>query len=162
MADARRFQPEHAASIKVIGVGGGGCNAVNRMIEAGLTGVEFYAVNSDVQALRDSRTENTVHIGGGQTRGLGAGANPTLGREAAEASREDLAMVLDGSGPRVYHCRNGRRNRKRRGAGHRRARARIGRADDRRRHQAVRVRRRVSACKPPKRRSPTSKRKSTR
>jgi cell division protein FtsZ len=97
MADARRFQPEHAASIKVIGVGGGGCNAVNRMIEAGLTGVEFYAVNSDVQALRNSRTENTVHIGGGQTRGLGAGANPTLGREAAEASREDLAMVLDGS-----------------------------------------------------------------
>ena len=64
MADARRFQPEHAASIKVIGVGGGGCNAVNRMIEAGLTGVEFYAVNSDVQALRNSRTENTVHIGG--------------------------------------------------------------------------------------------------
>src|ERR1700678_3136706 len=59
MADARRFQPEHAASIKVIGVGGGGCNAVNRMIEAGLTGVEFYAVNSDVQALRNSRTENT-------------------------------------------------------------------------------------------------------
>jgi cell division protein FtsZ len=97
MADARRFQPEHAASIKVIGVGGGGCNAVNRMIEAGLTGVEFYAVNSDVQALRSSRTENTVHIGGGQTRGLGAGANPTLGREAAEASREDLSMVLDGS-----------------------------------------------------------------
>jgi cell division protein FtsZ len=97
MADARRFQPEHAASIKVIGVGGGGCNAVNRMIEAGLTGVEFYAVNSDVQALRNSRTENTVHIGGGQTRGLGAGANPVLGREAAEASREDLAMVLDGS-----------------------------------------------------------------
>lgn len=97
MADARRFQPEHAASIKVVGVGGGGCNAVNRMIEAGLTGVEFYAVNSDVQALRSSRTENTVHIGGGQTRGLGAGANPVLGREAAEASREDLAMVLDGS-----------------------------------------------------------------
>jgi cell division protein FtsZ len=97
MADARRFQPEHTASIKVIGVGGGGCNAVNRMIEAGLTGVEFYAVNSDVQALRASRTENTVHIGGGQTRGLGAGANPTLGREAAEESREDLSMILDGA-----------------------------------------------------------------
>ncbi|HEY5341678.1 MAG TPA: cell division protein FtsZ, partial [Candidatus Aquilonibacter sp.] len=97
MADARRFQPEHAASIKVIGVGGGGCNAVNRMIEAGLTGVEFYAVNSDVQALRASRTENTVHIGGGQTRGLGAGANPTLGREAAEESREDISMILDGA-----------------------------------------------------------------
>src|SRR5579863_3703814 len=97
MADARRFQPEHAAAIKVIGVGGGGCNAVNRMIEAGLTGVEFFAVNSDVQALRSSLTENTVHIGNGMTRGLGAGANPTLGREAAEDSRDDLGMILDGA-----------------------------------------------------------------
>jgi cell division protein FtsZ len=97
MADARRFQPEHAAAIKVIGVGGGGCNAVNRMVEAGLNGVDFFAVNSDVQALRNSLTENTVHIGNGMTRGLGAGANPTLGREAAEESREDLAMVLDGA-----------------------------------------------------------------
>ncbi len=99
MADARRSisEPEHAATIKVIGIGGGGCNAVNRMVQAGLAGVEFFAVNSDVQALRTSLTENTVHIGGSQTRGLGAGANPTLGREAAEASREDLAMILDGA-----------------------------------------------------------------
>jgi cell division protein FtsZ len=99
MADARRSvsEPEHAAAIKVIGVGGGGCNAVNRMVQAGIIGVEFFAVNSDVQALRSAMTENTVHIGGSQTRGLGAGANPTLGREAAESSREDLAMVLDGA-----------------------------------------------------------------
>ncbi len=99
MSDARRSvsEPEHAAAIKVIGVGGGGCNAVNRMVQAGIMGVEFFAVNSDVQALRSAMTENTVHIGGSQTRGLGAGANPTLGREAAEASREDLAMVLDGA-----------------------------------------------------------------
>ncbi len=80
MADSRRSvqsaQTEHAATIKVIGVGGGGCNAINRMIQAGLTGVDFYAVNSDVQALRASLTENTVHVGGSQTRGLGAGANP--------------------------------------------------------------------------------------
>ncbi|MGH7737083.1 MAG: cell division protein FtsZ [Candidatus Tyrphobacter sp.] len=94
MADGRRYVPEHAATIRVIGIGGGGCNAVNRMVEAGLGGVEFYAVNSDVQALRNALTENTVHIGGGMTRGLGAGANPTLGREAAEESREDLSMVL--------------------------------------------------------------------
>jgi cell division protein FtsZ len=94
MADGRRYVPDHAANIRVIGIGGGGCNAVNRMIEAGLTGVEFYAVNSDVQALRSSLTENTVHIGGGMTRGLGAGANPTLGREAAEESREDLSLLL--------------------------------------------------------------------
>jgi cell division protein FtsZ len=99
MADARRSapEPEHAATIKVIGVGGGGCNAVNRMVQAGLSGVDFFSVNSDVQALRASMTENTVHIGGNQTRGLGAGANPTLGREAAEGSREDLAMILDGA-----------------------------------------------------------------
>ncbi|MDQ6823231.1 MAG: cell division protein FtsZ [Candidatus Eremiobacteraeota bacterium] len=97
MADAKRYVPEHSAAIKVIGVGGGGCNAVNRMIEAGLSGVEFYAVNSDVQALRNSLTENTVQIGSSFTRGLGAGANPNLGREAADQSREDLAMVLEGA-----------------------------------------------------------------
>ena len=99
MADVRRSasEPEHAATIKVVGVGGGGCNAVNRMIAAGLAGVDFFAVNSDVQALRGALTENRVHIGGSQTRGLGAGANPTLGREAAEASREDLALILDGA-----------------------------------------------------------------
>jgi len=97
MADAKRFVPEHAATIKVLGLGGGGCNAINRMIEAGLSGVEFYAINTDVQALRGARTENTVQIGTNLTRGLGAGANPNIGREAAEESREDLAMLLDGA-----------------------------------------------------------------
>ncbi|MDQ2679706.1 MAG: cell division protein FtsZ [Candidatus Eremiobacteraeota bacterium] len=97
MADAKRFVPEHAATIKVIGVGGGGCNAVNRMIDAGLAGVDFFAVNSDVQALRSSMTENTVQIGAGLSRGLGAGANPNLGREAADDSREDLSLILDGA-----------------------------------------------------------------
>ncbi len=62
-----------------------------------MTGVDFYAVNTDVQALRNCKTANTVHIGSGLTRGLGAGASPNLGREAADESREDLAMVLDGS-----------------------------------------------------------------
>ena len=97
MADAKRFVPEHAATIKVIGLGGGGCNAINRMIDKGLSGVDFYALNTDVQALRDSNTPNTVQIGSGLTRGLGAGANPNIGREAAEESREDLAMILDGA-----------------------------------------------------------------
>ncbi len=59
MADAKRYVPDHAATIKVIGIGGGGCNAVNRMIEAGLGGVEFYAINTDVQALRNVKTDNT-------------------------------------------------------------------------------------------------------
>jgi cell division protein FtsZ len=97
MADAKRFVPEHAATIKVLGLGGGGCNAINRMIDAGLSGVEFYAINTDVQALRTARTENTVQIGAELTRGLGSGANPNKGREAAEESREDLAMLLDGA-----------------------------------------------------------------
>ena len=97
MADAKRYVPEHAATIKVIGVGGAGCNAVNRMIDNGLTGVDFYAVNTDVQALRAAKTSNTVQIGSALTRGLGAGANPNLGREAAEESREDLALILDGA-----------------------------------------------------------------
>ena len=97
MAEQKRHVPEHAATIKVVGVGGGGCNAVNRMIEAGLSGVEFYAINTDVQALSASLTANRVQIGSNLTRGLGAGANPNVGREAAEESREDLAMILDGA-----------------------------------------------------------------
>lgn len=97
MADEKRFVPEHAATIKVIGLGGGGCNAVNRMIEAGLSGVDFFSINTDVQALRNAKTNNTVQIGSGLTRGLGAGANPNIGREAADESREDLAMILDGA-----------------------------------------------------------------
>jgi cell division protein FtsZ len=97
MAEQKRHVPEHAATIKVVGIGGGGCNAVNRMMEAGLANVDFYAVNTDVQALRSCKTANTVHIGSGLTRGLGAGASPNLGREAADESREDLAMVLDGA-----------------------------------------------------------------
>src|SRR5579872_529531 len=97
MADSKRYVPDHAATIKVIGLGGGGSNAVNRMIDAGLQGVEFYAINTDVQALRNCRTENRIQIGHGLTRGLGAGANPDTGRQAAEESREDLAMVIDGA-----------------------------------------------------------------
>ncbi len=97
MAESKRYNPEHAATIKVLGIGGGGCNAVNRMIEAGLSGVDFYAVNTDVQALRNTHTENTIQIGNGLTRGLGAGASPEAGKLAAEESREDLAMILDGA-----------------------------------------------------------------
>jgi len=97
MAESKRYNPEHAATIKVLGIGGGGCNAVNRMIEAGLANVEFFAINTDVQALRNCKTSNTVQIGTGLTRGLGAGSNPEMGREAADESREDLAMILDGA-----------------------------------------------------------------
>jgi cell division protein FtsZ len=88
---------EQLAQIKVIGVGGGGSNAVNRMIEMGVQGVEFIAVNTDAQALQLSRAEQKLKIGEKLTRGLGAGANPEVGRKAAEESREQIENALRGA-----------------------------------------------------------------
>lgn len=85
------------ANIKVIGVGGGGNNAVNRMIAAGLKGVEFIAVNTDAQALFLSQANQKIQIGAKLTKGLGAGANPEIGEKAAEESREELMQVLRGA-----------------------------------------------------------------
>ncbi|MBO9310080.1 MAG: cell division protein FtsZ [Chloroflexi bacterium] len=85
------------AMIKVVGVGGGGCNAVNRMIEEGLGGVEFIAVNTDSQALMLSNARTRVRIGEKLTRGLGAGGNPEIGRKAAEESADELYEVLRGA-----------------------------------------------------------------
>lgn len=85
------------ARIKVIGVGGGGSNAVNRMIDSGLKGVDFIAVNTDAQALYLSKAESKIQIGTKLTRGLGAGANPEIGMKAAEESKDDLTSVLKGS-----------------------------------------------------------------
>jgi cell division protein FtsZ len=85
------------AEIKVIGVGGGGNNAVNRMITAGLQGVDFVTVNTDSQALQLSRAGQKVQIGVKLTKGLGAGANPEIGAKAAEESREELSRVLKGA-----------------------------------------------------------------
>ncbi len=85
------------AVIKVIGVGGGGSNAVNRMIEEGLGGVEFVAVNTDHQALQQSNARTRVRIGEKLTRGLGAGGNPEIGRKAAEESADELYEVLRGA-----------------------------------------------------------------
>jgi cell division protein FtsZ len=92
-----RVDTGYLAVIKVVGVGGGGTNAVNRMIDAGVRGVEFIAVNTDAQALSMCDADNTIHIGNTLTRGLGAGANPKVGREAAEESREDLKEALKGA-----------------------------------------------------------------
>jgi cell division protein FtsZ len=88
---------ENFARIRVMGVGGGGSNAVNRMIEEGLTGVEFIAVNTDSQALLLSNASTRVRIGDKLTRGLGAGGNPEVGRKAAEESSDELYQVLEGS-----------------------------------------------------------------
>lgn len=88
---------DQLATIKVIGVGGGGSNAVNRMIENGLQGVEFIAVNTDAQALHLSKAEHKLQLGGKLTRGLGAGANPDIGKKAAEESRDQLEEYLTGA-----------------------------------------------------------------
>ena len=89
--------PESFARIKVVGIGGGGCNAVNRMIDEGLTGIEFIAVNTDAQALQFSKAKVRVRIGDKSTRGLGAGGDHRIGRLAAEESAEELYEVLKGS-----------------------------------------------------------------
>ncbi|MFW6381167.1 MAG: cell division protein FtsZ, partial [Bacillota bacterium] len=88
---------EQFANIKVVGVGGGGNNALNRMMEEGLDGVEFVAINTDAQALLSSNAGVTIRIGEKITRGLGAGADPEIGREAAQENKEEIAKALEGS-----------------------------------------------------------------
>ena len=85
------------ANIKVFGVGGGGCNAINRMIEGSLHNVEFWAVNTDAQALQMCSSPNKIQIGTKLTKGLGAGGNPSIGLKAAEESRDEIASALEGA-----------------------------------------------------------------
>jgi cell division protein FtsZ len=87
----------YLAVIKVVGVGGGGTNAVNRMVDAGLSGVEFIAVNTDAQALMMCDADVKIHIGSAATRGLGAGADPAVGQAAAQESRDELKEALKGA-----------------------------------------------------------------
>lgn len=88
---------EQFAGIKVVGVGGAGCNAVSRMIAVGLKGVEFIAVNTDAQALFLCDADQRIHIGTSVTRGLGAGSDPEIGRQAMDESAEELTTALDGA-----------------------------------------------------------------
>ncbi|NMC52958.1 MAG: cell division protein FtsZ [Chloroflexi bacterium] len=97
MEQLNQSYSESFARIKVVGVGGGGCNAVNRMIAEGLQGIEFIAVNTDAQALLMSQAKTRVRIGDKVTRGLGAGGNPDNGKKAAEESADELYEVLKGS-----------------------------------------------------------------
>ena len=97
----------YLAVIKVVGVGGGGTNAVNRMIEEGIRGVEFVAINTDAQALAISDADIKVHLGTDLTRGLGAGANPEVGRKAADESRDDIAEALAGADMVFITCGEG-------------------------------------------------------
>ncbi|RJX29036.1 MAG: cell division protein FtsZ [Dethiobacter sp.] len=91
------MEMEPYAQIKVIGVGGGGSNAVNRMIAAGLKGVDFITVNTDAQALKQARSVSKLKIGSKLTKGLGSGGNPEIGHQAAEESKEEIQSVLKGA-----------------------------------------------------------------
>ena len=112
------------AKIKVIGVGGGGGNAVNRMIKSGLTGVEFWLMNTDLQVLNYSACPNKIQLGAKLTNGLGAGGEPQVGEKAAEEAQQEITQAIEGAdittrnytGYRrcrygVCYCRHGRRNR---------------------------------------------------
>src|SRR6476660_97138 len=95
----RPMTPPHnyLAVIKVVGIGGGGVNAVNRMIEQGLKGVEFIAINTDAQALLMSDADVKLDVGRDSTRGLGAGADPEVGRKAADDAKDDIEELLRGA-----------------------------------------------------------------
>ena len=88
---------DQVANIKVIGVGGAGCNAVNRMVEDGVQGVEFWVANSDAQVLSNSKVRNRINLGQELTKGLGAGANPNVGRDATEESEAEIKDALKGA-----------------------------------------------------------------
>jgi len=98
---------ENTARIKVVGVGGGGINAVNRMIDSKLRGVEFIAVNTDAQSLHNSGASKKIHIGKTTTRGLGAGADPEVGRKAAEEATEEIVEALKGADMVFVTCGKG-------------------------------------------------------
>ena len=100
-------EPMHEPVLKVIGVGGAGVNAVNRMIEAGVEGVDFIAVNTDVQSLQTSSADETLHIGPQLTRGLGAGANPELGRQSALEEHDALKALIKGADMVFITCGSG-------------------------------------------------------
>ena len=85
------------ATIKVLGIGGGGGNAINRMVSTSLKGVEFWAINTDVQALNVSLADYKLQIGSKLTKGLGGGAIPTMGEQAAKESKDEIEMAIEGA-----------------------------------------------------------------
>lgn len=127
------------AAIKVVGVGGAGTNAVNRMVDANLQGVDFIAINTDNQALALSKAQTKIQIGEKLTKGLGAGANPEVGQKAVEESREEIADTLKGSDLVFITCGMGGRHRHGRGSGNCGNCARYGHSHHRRRFEAVPV-----------------------
>ena len=135
-----RDSASYLAVIRVVGVGGAGLNAVNRMIDAGISQVEFVAVNTDMQQLQLSDAPVKIHIGRELTQGLGSGAEPDIGRRAAEESYDQIKNALRGSDMVFVTAGRGRGHRYRRGAGRRADRPRARRAHRRHRHDAVPLR----------------------
>ena len=129
------------AVIKVIGVGGGGGNAVAHMVHSNVEGVDFICANTDAQALKNSGAKIALQLGGNVTKGLGAGANPEVGRQAALEDRERIVELLARRGHVLHHLRHGWRHRYRRGARGGAAREGNGHPHRRDRDQAVSVRR---------------------
>ena len=153
----------YLAVIKVVGVGGGGTNAVNRMVDAGLRGVEFIAVNTDAQALAMCDADIKLNIGHELTKGLGAGANPDIGQGAAAESRDDIKEALKGADMVFVTAGEGGGTGTGAAPGHRRDRQeRDRRAHGRRRHAPVRVRGRASGPSRPPRASSACATTSTR
>src|SRR5690606_40938695 len=97
MPEVKPSEIQTFASIKVVGVGGAGGSAVNRMKEAGLAGVQFIAMNTDAQALHNSKADVKIHLGHSTTNGLGAGADPSKGEAAANESRDEIQAALEGA-----------------------------------------------------------------
>lgn len=95
--DASKRSPINPTKIKVVGVGGGGGNAVNRMIKAGLSNVEFWLMNTDLQVLEYGQTNNRIQLGSSSTNGLGAGGDPSVGEKAAEEAQKDITSALEGA-----------------------------------------------------------------
>ena len=114
-----RIKPdiETFARIKVVGVGGGGGNAVSRMLNAQIKGVDFIAINTDAQDLHHTKLPVKIHIGKNLTRGLGAGMNPDIGRQAAEENRDEIHEALKGADMIFFNRRFGRRHWQRRFSG---------------------------------------------
>ena len=113
MLEIKTNESEAAAKIIVVGVGGGGNNAVNRMIDEQIAGVEFIAINTDKQALQLSKAPTLLQIGDKITKGLGAGARPEIGEKAAEESSEEIAAALKGADMVFRYLWYGWRNRNR-------------------------------------------------
>jgi cell division protein FtsZ len=97
MPEVKPSEIQSFASIKVVGVGGAGGSAVNRMKEAGLSGVQFIAMNTDAQALHNSQADVKLHLGHSTTGGLGAGADPSVGEASANESREEIKEAIEGA-----------------------------------------------------------------